>query len=178
MWNRYRFYEFSWPNAVDLNHHYITWIHPCMLASHTALIIHLHQMLQLQHKLQQHDLEKKFWPVPRTFRCVSELLSDYIFFIIYSKNKRPSISSWHFIFILKNLLLRNLAMKKWGKVEHLPFFFKWGPKGPLKFFFHSWFCINNKMQSFGQYFISKGLFHSKDIKICLCVFHNAPPYPL
>ena len=116
-----------------------------MLASHTALIIHLHQMLQLQHKLQQHDLEKKFGPVPRTFRCVSELLSDYIFFMIKSKNKRPSISSWHFIFILKILLLRNLAMKKWGKVEHLPFFFKWGPKGPLKFFFS--FMILHQQQN-------------------------------
>ena len=53
-----------------------------MLASHTAIIIHLHQMLQLQHKLQQHDLEKNFGPVPRTFRCVSELPSNYIFFMI------------------------------------------------------------------------------------------------
>ena len=106
-----------------------------MLASHTALIIHLHQMLQLQHKLQQHDFENFFGPVPRTFRCVSELLSDYIFFMIKSKNKRPSISSWHFIFILKILLLRNLAMNKMGQSGTLTIFLQKGPLGALKPFF-------------------------------------------
>ena len=35
-------------------------------------------------------------------------------------------------------------MKKWGKVEHLPFFFKWGPKGPLKFFFIHDFASTTK----------------------------------
>ena len=116
-----------------------------MLASHTALIIHLHQMLQLQHKLQQHNFEKKFGPVPRTFRCVAELLSDHIFFIIKSKIKRLFISSWHFIFIFKILLLRNLAMNKMGQSGTLTIFLQKGPLGALKLFFS--FMILHQQQN-------------------------------
>ena len=64
---------------------------------------------------------KNFGQVPQTFRCVLELLSDQSFNIIKSKNKRLSTGSWRFLFIFKITLLRNLAMKKWGKVEDLPY---------------------------------------------------------
>ena len=73
---------------------------------------------------------KNFGQVPQTFRCVLELLSNQSFNILKSKNKRFSTGSWRFLFIFKITLLRNLAMKKWGKVEHLLFLKKRGPKGP------------------------------------------------
>ena len=73
---------------------------------------------------------KNFGQVPQTFRGVLELLSNQSFNIIKSKNKRLSTSSWRFLFIFKITLLRNLAMKKWGKVEQLSFSKKGAPKGP------------------------------------------------
>ena len=105
-----------------------------MLPSHTAIIIHLHKMLQLQHKLQQQVFGLKFWTSPTNFPLCRRIAIRSYFFHHKIKEQTSLYKFMAFYIHFENSITTKFSYEKMGQSGTLTIFLKMGPLGAPKTF--------------------------------------------